>query len=106
MWLFDANDNFQKFEADTGWREFWIWSGHETGWKHRSHYVDNDGNLRVKHKAFERVQIEEKLPSNYGTQSFVDDQIKNSRVELKHELEYLKKKRRRKTFNKLQKVLQ
>ena len=63
--LFFEPFNFVKYEADTGWREYWVWCGEE-GWKHRDHLFDDNS------KALHRTYKMPELDADYGTQSYLD----------------------------------
>jgi hypothetical protein len=69
--LFLATHDFQQFQADTGWREYWVYTGE--GWKHSTHI--NTPNA----VALEREYHAPELPSNYGTQEFLNEKIANAR---------------------------
>ena len=83
MHLFKSTDNLAAFVADTGWREYWVWTGTEEGWKH-STQLDAPNPLH-------RVVEIPKLPDNYGTQEFIDQKIADTRKELKEELKRKRK---------------
>ena len=83
MHLFKSTDALLKFEEDTGWREYWVWTGFQEGWKHRTQVFSPAPNSRIPNI--------EKLPDNYGTEAFIQQKIADSRKELK---EALKQKRR------------
>lgn len=85
MWLFLAENNMKRFEEQTGWREYWVWTGNQEGWKHRSHIMSES-------KPLERELNLEKLPDNYGTPEFHKQRLADSRKELKAELKKRKKK--------------
>lgn len=101
MWLFDKSHNFKKFEDESGWREYWIWFGREKGFVHRSHIFTTECIEVQRETPLERVYKAPELPSNYGTKAFIKENLDNSRFELKEEINQIRKKRRRKTFNKL-----
>ena len=82
MHLFKATDAISKFEEDTGWREYWVWTGKTKGWCHST-------QLKAE-KALEREVKLEKLPDDYGTEAMTARKISESRMELK---EALKKKK-------------
>ena len=84
MNLFRSMDGFIQFEIDTGWREYWVWTGKDEGWKHRTQIfnpspIKRDYNLP-------------NMPDNYGTQEYINQKLENSRIELKKHLSERKKK--------------
>lgn len=83
MYLFKHTDNLAAFVADTGWREYWVWTGLDGGWKHSTQLDAPTPMHRV-------VEIE-KLPDNYGTQEFINQKIDDSRIELKTALKRKRK---------------
>ena len=78
MRLFKAADSIKWFEADTGWREYWVWCGKQEGWKHRTQVFDP--NPLVRKQKFQE------LDSDYGTEAYIHKQVDNSRIELKKAL--------------------
>lgn len=98
--LFKATDQIINFEADTGWREYWVYTT-VNGWMHRTHLLDERGKfIKRKPKALEREYNEPELDSDYGTQEYQNRKIENSRIELK---EALKKVKKKPTFKKVYK---
>ena len=87
MQLFDVTDNFTAFEQETGWREYWVWTGKIKGWMHRTQVFAE--------RALSRKVEQEKLDSDYGTQEYINRKIDDSRMELRDALK--KKKRKTKT---------
>ena len=81
MMLFKSSNNFPQYEADTGWREYWVWTGIIEGWKHRTQVFDPAPLIRV--------FSPEKLPANYGTEEFQKQRIAESQSELKDHLKTL-----------------
>ena len=77
MMLFDKSNNFEQYEKDTGWREYWVWTGKIEGWKHRSHLFDESA------KPLSRVYEIPKLDPDYGTPKFIEKKKAASRSELK-----------------------
>jgi hypothetical protein len=57
MWLFETRHDTDKFVADTGWREFYVFNS-QLGWMHSTQYKSP--------KALEREYKPEKLPDDYG----------------------------------------
>lgn len=76
MWLFKASDQIKKFEDETGWREYWVWTGKQKGWVHRSHLFDTDGRIVRDETALDRVYREPELPKDYGTPEYQKRRIK------------------------------
>lgn len=73
MWLFEAHHHMDKFVADTGWREFWVFNS-QHGWMHSTQYKNP--------QALERVYVPEKLPDDYGkktAQQRARDAVEDSR---------------------------
>lgn len=83
MWLFLATNDFDKFEAETGWREYWVFTT-QNGWMHQT-------QLKIRTEALSREVVTEKLPDNYGTPEFIQQKIQDSRKELKAALKNKKK---------------
>ena len=71
--LFLAEHNFKRFQDETGWREYWVYTGKLEGWKHSTHLNDPQA------KALEREYHAPELPSNYGTQEYLDQKIARAR---------------------------
>jgi predicted amidophosphoribosyltransferase len=90
MQLFSVTDNFVAFEEETGWREYWVWTGMAKGWKHRTQVFAE--------RALSRVVEEEKLDADYGSQDYINRKIDDSRIELR---DALKKKKRKPTSRKV-----
>lgn len=86
MMLFESFNNFKQYEADTGWREYWVFD-RTHGWRHRSHLFDESA------KPLNRVYEIPKLDSDYGTPEYSKRQIEKSpeRTELKKEYKRLRK---------------
>ena len=82
MWLFKSTDAVNRFMAETGWRELWVFCGSE-GWKHSTQLDEA--------KPLTRDVVTEKLPDNYGTSEFIQEKLDNSRIELKEALKHKKK---------------
>ena len=93
--LFQSGNDLAKYEADTGWREYWVWTGKAKGWIHRSHLfsVDDSKPLEILSPLSRNVPIPA-LDSDYGTPGYAKRQLENSpeRQELKREYKRLKKK--------------
>ena len=51
--LFKSYHDFEKYETETGWREYWVYFGEE-GWKHRTHILDFDGKPVQRKQALSR----------------------------------------------------
>ena len=85
MLLFDQTNNFAGYERDTGWREYYVWTGKNEGWKHRSHIFDESA------KPLDRVYEIPKLDADYGTPEYQKKKIANSRSELKDRIKTLKR---------------
>ena len=83
MWLFKATDSILRFEEDTGWREYWVWTGKDKGWMHSTQVK--------KEMALERELRQEKLPDNYGTEEYLKQKVADSRMELRDALKRKKK---------------
>jgi len=84
MWLFLATHDFDKFQEDTSWREYWVFTTNY-GWVHQT-------QLKMELKPLEQDYYKPtKLPENYGTQEFINEKIANSRIELKEALKHKKK---------------
>ena len=92
MQLFKWEDCFRKFEDETGWREYYVFTGKDFGWKHRTHLFSVEDSKPVEAKALEREYVAPKLEDDYGTPQFIERKKKESRKELVAEL----KKRKRK----------
>jgi len=88
MQLFKHTDNIKRFEHDTGWREYWVYTN-DKGWMHRTQIFGE--------KALSREVEEDVTPDNYGTQEYLNEKIDNSRAELK---KALKKSKKSPTFKK------
>ena len=84
--LFTHGNNLSGYEAETGWREYWVWTGNSEGWKHRTQIFDP--------QPLNRVYEITKLDDDYGTPEYQKRQLENSpeRKELKKEYQRLKKK--------------
>ena len=91
MQLFANTDNIKRFEHDTGWREYWVYTP-DKGWMHRTQIFGE--------RPLERFYKEEELDADYGTQEYQNRKIENSRIELK---EALKKVKKQPTFKKVYK---
>ena len=94
MMLFDSTDNFRKYEQDTGWREYYVFTK-INGWKHRSHVLDTETSKPVEvEQPLHRVYESPKLDDDYATPSWHKRQLEKSpeRIQLKKELKRLKKK--------------
>ena len=52
--LFYGHQDFEKYEQQTGWREYWVFF-REGGWKHRTHILDFDGKPINRNTALDRV---------------------------------------------------
>jgi len=70
MMLFKMGDNLSKYEDDTGWREYWVWTGKLEGWKHRGHIFGQSAPL---HRHYEAV----KLDDDYGTPEYNKRKLEN-----------------------------
>lgn len=81
MLLFKDTDAIKRWEEDTGWREYWVWTN-LNGWMHRTQVFDQS--------PIRRETKLQKLDDNYGTEEFINQKIANSRMELK---DALKKKK-------------
>jgi hypothetical protein len=86
--LFKFTDAIKKFEQETGLMEYWVWTGSEHGWKHRSHLVDQSS------KALTRSYEIPKLPDDYGTDTYQARRIRESRIELREAMKKPKYKGR------------
>lgn len=82
MQLFADTDQFKKFEQETGWREYWVWTN-DKGWMHRTQVFDE--------RALNRELENEVLDDDYGTESYLNRKIDDSRMELKAALRKIKK---------------
>ena len=91
MQLFDYTNDLQKFEDETGWREYWVWH-RDKGWMHRTQIFNE--------RALEREIVEDVVEEDYGTEAYINRKIDNSRIELKQALAKGKKKA---TFKKVYK---
>ena len=89
MWLFKASDSIEKWEEDTGWREYWVWTGLDKGWKHRTQIFDERALSRI----VERYDRE----ADYGTQEYLNRKASKAVNELAQEKH---KKKGRLIFNK------
>ena len=85
MMLFDKSNNFEQYEKDTGFREYWVWTGKDKGWVHRSHLFDKSA------QPLDRVYEIPKLDDDYGTPEYQKKKIANSRSELKDRIKTLKR---------------
>jgi hypothetical protein len=85
MLLFDGKNNFQGYEHETGWREYYVWTGKNEGWKHRSHILDESA------KPLSRAYDIPKLDADYGTPEYQKKRVSNSRAELKDHIKTLKR---------------
>ena len=90
--LFKHEHNFRKYESDTGWREYYVWTGKIEGWKHRSQILSAETSKPIESIALEREYKAPKLEDDYGTPDMIKRRLENSRVELKSEIKKLKKK--------------
>ena len=86
MQLFKFTDNLTKWEAETGWREYWVWTGSEFGWKHRSHVMGEGA------KALTRSYEIPKLPDDYGTPEYQTRRLNETRSELQEAMRKTKPK--------------
>ncbi len=88
MTLFLRNSNLVQYETDTGWREYWVWTGIQEGWKHRSHIFDGNSNPLTR-----RYEVPE-LDSDYGTNDFIKRKLENAPDQIKKReiIKRLKKK--------------
>lgn len=92
MMLFTIFHDFEKYERFEGWREYWVWTGIEEGWKHRTQLLDEHGKPLKQSQALEREYKAPKLDDDYGTESYIERKIQESRIELKQRAKDFKKK--------------
>ena len=85
MMLFLSGNDFAGYERNTGWREYWVWTGKDKGWVHRSHIFDESA------KPLDRVYDIPKLDADYGTPEYQKKKVDNSRAELKDHIKTLKR---------------
>lgn len=84
MRLFKATDAILRWEEDTGWREYWVWTGEAKGWMHRTQVFNE--------MALEREYRAEKRPDNYGTKEFLQEKVQKQYEEAKNALKKKKVK--------------
>ena len=92
MWLFKGTDDFEKFETDSGWREYYVFNS-QNGWMHRTQILDEHGKPLARVNALEREYVAPKLDDDYGTESYQNRLLANTRMELKDALKKKKLKR-------------
>jgi hypothetical protein len=91
--LFDAQQSFRQYEQETGWREYYVWTGKIKGWLHRSHILSAETSKPVEVETpLEREYQAPKLKDDYGTPEMIKRRLDESRKELKAEIKKLKKK--------------
>jgi len=83
--LFRSGNDLTSYERDTGFREYWVWTGKDKGWVHRSHLFDESA------KPLNRVYEIPKLDADYGTPEYQKKKVAESRSELKEHIKTLKK---------------
>lgn len=86
MMLFQNGNDFAKYEADTGWREYWVWTGNQEGWKHRSQVFEPT--------PLNRIYTPPKLDADYGTPEFIQRKKDSTRDEPKEFIKTIKKAKR------------
>ena len=95
MMLFDAGNDFRKYELETGFREYWVYISKTKGFVHRSHLLDFDSKPLEIETPLAREYKAPELPSDYGTpeygQRLISEQRETARTAIKKEVKRLKR---------------